>query len=63
MDWGKNLRIERVWMDGQNRKVLIDWDLGWFNGFVIDKYIRRMIWVDVRMEVSIQEIGQLWVGS
>lgn len=56
-DWGKNPRIERAWMDGQNRKVLIDRDLGWPNGLVIDKPTRRMIWADARMEVSIQEIG------
>lgn len=50
-DWGKNPRIERAWMDGQNRKVLIDRDLGWPNGLVIDKPTRRMIWADARMEI------------
>lgn len=50
-------------MDGQNRKVLIDRELGWPNGLVIDKPTRRMIWADARMEVSIQEIGQLGAGS
>ncbi|XP_022326935.2 low-density lipoprotein receptor-related protein 4-like isoform X2 [Crassostrea virginica] len=50
-DWGKNPRIERAWMDGQNRKVLIDRDLGWPNGLVIDKPTGRMIWADANMEV------------
>ena len=50
-DWGKNPQIERAWMDGQNRKVLIDRDLGWPNGLVIDKPTGRMIWADANMEV------------
>ena len=28
-DWGKKPRIERAWMDGTNREIIIDTELVW----------------------------------
>lgn len=50
-DWGRYPKIQRADMDGSNRTVLIDNNLGWPNGIVIDKESKRIIWADARMEV------------
>ena len=35
-DWGDAARIERAWMDGSHRGVIVDTDIGWPNGMAID---------------------------
>lgn len=49
-DWGTEGRIERAWMDGQHREVIIE-DLGWPNGLVIDKAEMKLYWIDAKREV------------
>lgn len=40
-DWGHIAKIERANMDGSERKVLINTDLGWPNGLTLDYDTRR----------------------
>lgn len=40
-DWGHIAKIERSHLDGSERKVLINTDLGWPNGLTLDYDIRR----------------------
>ena len=49
-DWGKNAKIERANMDGTNRKVLVDTDLGWPNGISVDYDERRLYWGDAETD-------------
>ena len=35
-DWGDAARIERAWMDGSHRGIIVDTDIGWPNGMAID---------------------------
>lgn len=50
-DWGYNPRIERADMDGNNRRVIIDKNLGWPNGIVVDKRSEKLIWADAKTKV------------
>lgn len=40
-DWGHIAKIERANLDGSDRKVLINTDLGWPNGLTLDYDTRR----------------------
>lgn len=50
-DWGNYSRIERGAMDGSSavRRILVDTDLGWVNGMVLDYTLDRLYWVDARL--------------
>lgn len=50
-DWGRFPKIQRADMDGSNRTVIIDKNLVWPNGIIIDKQSHRLIWADARMEI------------
>lgn len=41
-DWGHIAKIERSHLDGSDRKVLINTDLGWPNGLTLDYDTRRL---------------------
>lgn len=45
-DWGESPRIERAYLDGSQRKVIINQDLGFPNGITIDYKERRLYWTD-----------------
>ena len=47
-DWGKLPRIEQVDMDGKNRKVLVNSDLGWPNALSIDFTANTIYWTDAK---------------
>jgi sugar lactone lactonase YvrE len=49
-DWGDNARIERAWMDGTNRDVIVSTDLGWPNGLAIDTAEKRIYWCDAKLD-------------
>lgn len=61
-DWGHIAKIERANLDGSERKVLINTDLGWPNGLTLDYDTRRwepcprnfleIEWVEERMVES-----------
>lgn len=42
-DWGNIAKIERSHLDGSERKVLINTDLGWPNGLTLDYDTRRLV--------------------
>ncbi|KAM3968213.1 low-density lipoprotein receptor-related protein 4 [Aphomia sociella] len=45
-DWGENPSIERSYLDGSQRKIIIKQDLGFPNGITIDYKDRRLYWTD-----------------
>ena len=45
-DWGSSPKIERAWMNGENRQMVVDRDLIWPNGLAIDHQQGRLYWVD-----------------
>ncbi|GIY34998.1 low-density lipoprotein receptor-related protein 4 [Caerostris darwini] len=49
-DWGKPPKIERAYLDGTGRRVIVATDLGWPNGLTIDYEARRLYWVDAQLD-------------
>lgn len=51
-DWGRQPKIERAWMDGQQRQTLVSEDLGWPTGLSID-YLNndRIYWSDSKENI------------
>ncbi|XP_071521746.1 low-density lipoprotein receptor-related protein 4 isoform X2 [Panulirus ornatus] len=47
-DWGNVSKIERSYLDGSERTVLLNVDVGWPNGLTIDYEMRRIFWNDAR---------------
>lgn len=45
-DWGQTPKIEKSFMDGSNRRTIIDSDLIWPNGLAIDFAKKRLYWTD-----------------
>lgn len=50
-DWGEHAKLERAAMDGSDRVVLINNNLGWPNGLAIDKAGSLLLWADAHTEV------------
>lgn len=50
-DWGEHAKLERAAMDGSDRVVLINNNLGWPNGLAIDKAGSQLLWADAHTEV------------
>lgn len=51
-DWGEHAKLERSGMDGSDRTVLINHNLGWPNGLTVDKASSQLLWADAHTEVS-----------
>lgn len=51
-DWGEHAKLERSAMDGSDRVVLINNNLGWPNGLAIDMAGSQLLWADAHTEVS-----------
>lgn len=49
-DWGENAKLERSGMDGSDRTVLINNNLGWPNGLTVDKTSSQLLWADAHTE-------------
>ena len=49
-DWGATPKIERVQMDGNNRRTIITGELGWPNGLVIDEQTLQLYWTDAKLD-------------
>lgn len=45
-DWGQTPCIERAYLDGSQRKVIVFQDVGFPNGITIDYKERRLYWTD-----------------
>lgn len=54
-DWGESPKIERAFLDGSSRRVIVGTDLGFPNGLALDFTARRLYWADAlrdRIETS-----------
>ncbi|XP_013395341.1 low-density lipoprotein receptor-related protein 4-like [Lingula anatina] len=49
-DWGNTPKIERAFMDGTNRRVLVNTELGWPNGLALDYEMERIFWLDAKLD-------------
>jgi low-density lipoprotein receptor-related protein 4 len=49
-DWGEPPRIERAMMDGSQRKIIINTDLGYPIGLALDYKEKRLYWADALKE-------------
>lgn len=49
-DWGENPRIERVGMDGNERKIIVDTKIYWPNGLAIDIPTKRIYFADSKLD-------------
>lgn len=49
-DWGTNPHIERAWMDGTNRELIVSEKIGWPNGLTLDYESRIVYWADARLD-------------
>lgn len=48
-DLGENMsRIERSYLDGSGRKVIVNTDIGWPNGLALDYKSELLFWIDAR---------------
>ncbi|CAG9563555.1 unnamed protein product [Danaus chrysippus] len=45
-DWGESPNIERAALDGSQRRIIVNHDLGFPNGITIDYKDRRLYWTD-----------------
>lgn len=50
-DWGPTPKLERVYMDGSDRQVVIKEGIFWPNGLTIDFPGRRIYWADAKHHV------------
>jgi len=49
-DWGTIPKIERSDLDGGNRQTIVQGDLKWPNGLVIDQVSLRLFWADAGLD-------------
>ncbi|XP_077986933.1 low-density lipoprotein receptor-related protein 2-like [Glandiceps talaboti] len=55
-DWGNHPKIEKLSMDGSDRHILIDSQLGWPNGMCLDYQQDRLYWIDAYTD-SIESVN------
>jgi len=49
-DWGDTPKIERSDLDGGSRRSIVQGDLKWPNGLVIDEASRMLFWADAGLD-------------
>lgn len=49
-DWGKQPKIERANLDGSDRAVLVNSNLGWPNGLALDHSTGKLYWGDAKTD-------------
>ena len=49
-DWGSPPKIERASLDGDRRQTIVEGELKWPNGLVIDSASRRLYWADAALD-------------
>lgn len=49
-DWGENPRIERVGMDGSERKIILNTKIYWPNGLTLDIATKRIYFADSKLD-------------
>ena len=50
-DWGLKPKIERSYLNGENRQTIVDSSLGWPNDIALDYKAKKIYWVDAKMDV------------
>lgn len=49
-DWGEQPKIERAYLDGTHRQVLVNTSLAWPNGLALDLAERKIFWADAKLD-------------
>lgn len=49
-DWGSVPKIERAYLDGSHREVIIDRDVAWINGIAVDTETDMLYWCDAKLD-------------
>ena len=49
-DWGSTPKIEQANLDGSNKRTIVQGQLKWPNGLVIDAASRRLFWADAALD-------------
>ena len=49
-DWGSVPKIERAYLDGSNRKVIIDKKVAWINDIAVDRENNLIYWCDAKLD-------------
>lgn len=49
-DWGLKPKIERAWLDGTHRSILVNTSIKWPNGLALDYVERKVYWADARLD-------------
>ena len=49
-DWGSHPKLERAWLDGTHREVLVNTSIQWPNGLALDYIERKVYWADAKLD-------------
>lgn len=49
-DWGESPKIECAYLDGSERRVLVNTSLGWPNGLALDLEKNKLYWGDAKTD-------------
>jgi low density lipoprotein receptor-related protein 5/6 len=49
-DWGSHPKLERAWLDGTHREVLVNTSIQWPNGLALDYIERKVYWGDAKLD-------------
>lgn len=49
-DWGFHPKLERAWLDGTRRTVLVNTSIQWPNDLALDYRERKLYWADARLD-------------
>ena len=49
-DWGFHPKLERAWLDGTHRTVLVNTSIRWPNGLALDYIGRKLYWADAKLD-------------
>lgn len=49
-DWGESPKIECAYLDGSERRVLVNTSLGWPNGLALDLEEDKLYWGDAKTD-------------
>ena len=59
-DWGHFPRIERAYMNGEERMDLVNHTIGWPNGLTIDHVYNKLYWADAREDnIEVMDLATL----
>jgi low density lipoprotein receptor-related protein 5/6 len=47
-DWGEAAQIERAWMDGTHRSIVVSEEVGWPNGIALDVELQHLYFCDAK---------------